>query len=109
MIVYGDGTQSRDFTYVRDVVRANILAAESNCSGIYNVGGNKRTTINELARTILDLSYKSNSKIKYLPKRPGDVAHSLASIKKARCFGFKPEYSLIEGLREMYGELTDGK
>lgn len=98
-IIYGDGEQTRDFTFVKDVIKANILAAESDTSGVFNIGRGENVTINNLARTITSIIGK-DLRPEYQPSRPGDVKHSLADISRARTIGFEPQYSLDKGLRE---------
>lgn len=98
--IHGDGLQSRDFTFVGDVVRANLMAAESNATGVYNIGGGKRTTVVELAQAISEV-VGTEMKVVHLPPRPGDVKDSWADISKAyRDFGFKPAFTLREGISE---------
>jgi len=100
IVIYGDGEQTRDFTFVADVVRANILAAESKISGVFNAAGGKRITLNDLAQTIMMLC-KNKVDIVYEDVRPGDIKHSLADISKAKKgFGYIPEYGINEGLKE---------
>jgi UDP-glucose 4-epimerase len=82
-IIFGDGEQSRDFTFVKDVVEANILAAESKATGIFNIGGAKKVTINHLAQLIIRLVGNGAVKPVHKGPRPGDVVHSLADITKA--------------------------
>ncbi len=98
-IVFGDGEQTRDFTYVKDAAKATILAAEAKAIGVYNVGSAKRVTINELANLIISLIGNHLEPIHQEP-RSGDIMHSLADISKARSFGYNPRYSLEEGLGE---------
>lgn len=98
-IIFGDGEQSRDFTYVKDVVAANILAAESDACGVFNIGSGEGVTINHLAKLILELVGNSVKPI-YQEPRPGDVLHSLADVSRARAFSYEPKYSLKEGVRE---------
>ena len=98
-IIYGDGEQSRDFTFVEDVVRANILAAENNAEGVYNIGSGKNVTVNQLAETILSLMGKSLRPIHDKP-RLGDPRHTLADIAKAKGLGYEPKWTLEDGLRE---------
>lgn len=100
LVIFGDGEQTRDFTFVKDVVRANILAAESTATGIFNVGSSVRVTINQLAQLNIKLAGNSSIKPVYREKRTGDILHSLADISKAESFGYAPEYSLEAGLRE---------
>ena len=98
-IIFGDGEQSRDFTFVEDVVQANILAAESNNEGIYNIGSGRNTTINQLAAIIANLMQKKITVIHDKP-RPGDPRQSLADVSKAASFDYKPKWTLEEGLRK---------
>jgi len=97
-IIYDDGEQSRDFVYVDDVVRANILAINKGIEGVYNIGSGTSTTINELATAILTIMQKELKPV-YEKPRLGDPRHTLAEISKASQFGYKPEYSLEEGLK----------
>ncbi|RLF79762.1 nucleoside-diphosphate sugar epimerase [Thermococci archaeon] len=99
LIIYGDGRQTRDFIYVKDVVKANILAAESSRANgkVFNVARGERTTIVELALKIIDAT-NSPSSIIFDKPRPGDIRHSQADISEIMKLGFKPEYSLEEGL-----------
>lgn len=100
--IYGNGTQSRDFTYVRNVVEANYLAANlPGISGeVFNIACGKRTTINELARILISEIGKDVD-IVHLEERKGEVRHSQASIEKAkRLLGYNPEVEVQEGLRK---------
>ena len=99
-IIYGDGNQTRDFTFVKDVVRANILAMERDAKGIFNVAYGKRTSINELASKIMGTVSLEMEPV-HDKQRPGDIRHSLADISLAKDkLGYKPKYSLEEGLEE---------
>ncbi len=99
-IIYGDGTQSRDFSFIDDVVQANILAAESRASGVFNIAFGNRITINALAELIMEIIGK-NLDIIYDNPRPGDILHSLADISKAKNhFNYKPEFDIKDGLKE---------
>ncbi|MDH7559850.1 MAG: SDR family oxidoreductase [bacterium] len=105
--VYGDGTQSRDFTYVGNVVQANLLACEAGaeeCSGeVFNIAYGRRVTINGLVRLLNELLGKSVEPV-YAEPRLGDVKHSLANIGKARQYlGYNPETDFAEGLRRCMG------
>ena len=101
-IIYGDGEQTRDFTFVKDVVSANILAAKSSETGIFNIGGGKRVSINELAETIIKASGTGTDPgLTHKAPRDGDVKHSLADIRRAESIiGYKPSYTLDDGLKE---------
>ncbi len=101
-VIFGDGEQTRDFTYVKDAVRATILAMESKGADgeVLNVAGGKRITINELAGKTMKLMGK-NLTAEYSELRPGDIRHSLADINKAAgLMGWSPKYSLDNGLME---------
>ncbi len=99
-VVYGDGEQTRDFTFIDDVISANILAAESDATGIFNAAGGKRISINELAKTVMNLCGK-NLEIVYEEVRPGDIKHSLADNSKAKeKFGYSPKFNIKNGLKE---------
>ncbi|MFX1445944.1 MAG: SDR family oxidoreductase [Promethearchaeota archaeon] len=104
LIVFGDGEQSRDFTYINDVVQANILAGEKDVSGeIYNIGAGNPITLNNLGHLILKLTGKEHLKLEYTDPRPGDIKHSYADLTKAKnLLGFQPKYKQEEGLREYF-------
>lgn len=97
-VIFGDGEQSRDFVFVKDVVRANILAARSNAEGIYNVGSGHGITINQLVATILQLMGKDLTPV-HKDTKPGEVSQSLANVKRAKSFDYEPEWSLEDGLK----------
>ncbi len=109
-VINGDGSQSRDFTYIDNVVQINQLALlTSNPSAIntvYNVAFGENTTLNELYSYLVRFLSKHNADIEWIiptygPNRQGDVKHSLASIDKARTLlGYDPQYSLKEGLEK---------
>jgi UDP-N-acetylglucosamine 4-epimerase len=99
--VFGDGEQSRDFTYVANVVEANLLACQApEASGrVINTACGERTTINELIKVMQQLLGVDTQPI-YDPPRPGDVKHSLADITRAReLLGYEAVVPLEEGLR----------
>jgi len=98
-IIFGDGEQTRDFTFVKDAVEASILAAESDARRLFNIAQGESITINELAKLIISIVGKNMEPIHQEP-RPGDIRHSLADISRARAFGYEPRCSLQEGLRE---------
>jgi len=89
-VIYGDGEQSRDFTFVKNVVDANILSCESKKTGIFNIACGRRITINQLADYINEILGKEIKSIHAEP-RPGDIKHSLADISKAKEFGYNPK------------------
>ena len=97
--IFGDGQQSRDFIYVKDVVAANaFFALKSQATDVFNVGCGKEITIGDLALTIRNLT-SSSSTIGYAPERPGDIKHSVAGIDKIQNAGFRPVCDLAGGLR----------
>jgi len=99
-VIYGDGNQSRDFVYVNDVVRANLLAADHDNLGgkIVNVGTGSFVRINRLWELISSLSGQPSEPI-YGPARPGDILHSVANIESAKALlGFRSEVTLEAGL-----------
>jgi len=101
-VIYGDGQQTRDFTFVKDVVNANILAMNSDATGVYNIASGRMISIQELATLITRLTGRDSDLEPVFDKpRKGDVRHSLADISRARAvMGYKPEYSLERGLEE---------
>ena len=103
LTIFGDGTQTRDFVNVKDVVAANILAAESEeVWGVFNIGGGKSTTVNELADHVIDITSYQTKPI-YAPARKGEVLYSLADISAAkRSLGFNPSMNVRDGLREYF-------
>lgn len=107
-IIYGDGEQTRDLTYIKDAVAANVLAAESTATGTFNVGGGKSITINRLAELIMNLMGSHQEPVHEQP-RPGDVKHSLAAIDRARVFGYQPNYTVEAGLNETIRWFNDEK
>jgi len=100
-VIYGDGEQSRDFTYVDNVVHANLLAAEAPAAPrkAFNCGCGGRVTVNEVVAAI-NRTLGTNVQPLYKPRRPGDVLHSHADISLARrCLGYEPVVPFDEGLR----------
>lgn len=99
-IIYGDGIQTRDFTFVKDVVQANVKAMESNAEGVFNVAYNQRISILTLADMIAEATGISADPI-FEPAKPGDVHDSQADISAAQeAFGYAPEYTVRSGLKE---------
>jgi nucleoside-diphosphate-sugar epimerase len=99
-VVHGDGEQSRDFTYVDNVVEANLLAcsAEGVCGMAFNIGTGRRFTLHELLRSLSSIVGYTIEPI-YTSPRTGDVRHSQAGIEKAqRCLRFEPKVSFQAGL-----------
>lgn len=101
-VIYGDGEQSRDFTYVSNVIDANIRAAESPkaVGKVINIANGKRITLNALLETMKEIIGKPGVDARYESPRPGDVRHSQADITLARAvLGYEPQIELEEGLR----------
>jgi nucleoside-diphosphate-sugar epimerase len=102
-IVYGDGEQTRDFVFVRDVVEANVLALKSNKAAgeVFNIGTATRVTVNQIADFLKRIMNKKYLENLYLSPRPTDVRHVCADIGKAkRILGYTPKFSMKEGLVE---------
>jgi UDP-N-acetylglucosamine/UDP-N-acetylgalactosamine 4-epimerase len=108
--INGDGTISRDFTYIDNVIQANHLAAivdnKEALNQIFNVAHGERTTLNQLYSYLREFAGKYDSEIlkiepTYGPDRAGDILHSLASIDKAkRLLGYSPKLNVVQGLEE---------
>ena len=100
-VIFGDGNQTRDFVYVKDVVQALLLAAKDNRKpgDVFNIGSGSRVTINRLWELIASLSGLQLAPV-YKPARVGDILHSLGNIDKAhRHLYFNNEFSLEQGLK----------
>jgi nucleoside-diphosphate-sugar epimerase len=99
IVLYGDGEQSRDFTFVADIAEANVAAAASNAVGsVYNLGGGSRTTVNEVIATIGGLVGRE-PRVDRREVQKGDVKHTAADTSAARRdIGFAPRVTLAEGL-----------
>ncbi len=112
-LLYGDGTQSRDFTYVQDVVSAMRKAALAPWTGVANIGGGSRTTMLEVVEKVQELAGPIN--LVRLPSQRGDVKHTAADTTVAReGFGYRPRTNLDDGLAHMVdaarlGWEADGK
>jgi len=98
--LFGDGTSSRDYTYIDDVVRGIIAALDSHLAwAIINLGSHQPVTLNQLVETLQQLLGKP-APIEYLPPQQGDMPHTYADIRRAReLLGWKPQISLEEGLQ----------
>ncbi|HID90576.1 TPA: NAD-dependent epimerase/dehydratase family protein, partial [Candidatus Bathyarchaeota archaeon] len=108
--VYGDGAQTRDFTYVEDIVRGTILAAEKGeaVGQCFNLGGGRRTSINALVRLLEEVSGRE-AKVAYVEPMLGDVPHTHADVSKARrVLGYEPRVGLRDGLSAFVDWLDKG-
>ncbi len=96
--VYGDGEQTRDFIYVKDIVGALSFAVETpGVTGVFNAGYGGQITINDLAGQVI-VNAGTAAQVLHAPERPGDVKHSRASADKLLAAGWKPQHTLDEGL-----------
>jgi UDP-N-acetylglucosamine 4-epimerase len=110
-VIFGDGTNSRDFTYVANVVSANLLAALREGSGhrVYNVAAGGRTDLNELFAALKEALVLrgvpcGDVEVRYAPGRPGDIPHSFADVSRAEEeLGYRSLYDIRSGIREMVG------
>lgn len=104
-VIYGDGEQSRDFTYISNVVEANLRAAQSTgaVGEIINIANGQRTTLNQLLEAMKAVTGKANVSARHAAPRAGDVRDSLADLTRARALlGYEPRVSLEEGLRRTF-------
>lgn len=100
MNINGDGEQTRDFSYVADVVQANLKAMDLGPAGTYNIAGGHQISINHLAKLIMEETGSEVPPV-HLPVRAGDIKDSLADISRANLeFNYSPQYSVREGVRE---------
>ncbi|MEE2710693.1 MAG: NAD-dependent epimerase/dehydratase family protein [Gemmatimonadota bacterium] len=101
LTLFGDGMQTRDFVFVKDVAAANVLAARTPlATGVYNVARGESITIKKIAELVIQQT-ESTSELIYAEERPGDIKHSLASIEETKdAFSFDPKYELVEGLKQ---------
>ena len=99
-VIHGNGSQTRDFTYVKDVAQANIRAMDSSAQGIFNIAYGSRISLTDLASTIMEIIGEQVS-LEYGPSRAGDIHDSLAAISAAQeAFGYSPKYTVKTGLME---------
>jgi len=108
--IYGDGTQTRDFTYVSDICNANLCAAVKGTPGtVFNIGGGSRITVNELI-TELERNCGKSAKINFIEQQKGDVQDTLANIQKAETeIGWTPRVSIREGVKKYYQWCLDNR
>lgn len=100
IVVYGNGKQTRDFTYIDDVIRAIVASAKSNLKGkVINVGGGSRISVNDLIKEIEHIS-GSTANVKYVEKEKGDVKNTCADLNKINeLLGWKPKIKIQDGLK----------
>jgi UDP-glucose 4-epimerase len=99
-IIFGDGNQTRDFVYVKDIARANMIAIKKGDNEIINISTNKTITITELYEHMAKF-WGTDKMAVYKEERPGDILNSCLDNKKAfEILGWEPQYSIEEGLKE---------
>jgi len=97
--IYGDGRQTRDFTYVSDIVESNLLALQSPSGEVFNIGGGKRLSLMN-ALNLIEALLERRARVKKIDAQKGDVHNTWADIEKAeRVMGYEPRVSLEEGLK----------
>ncbi len=103
ILIYGDGTQSRDFTYIDDIVSANTAILSKNVVGeTFNIGGGNTITIKKVLDHLEKIANRK-IKIKFVKKQKGDVEHTAADITKAKkLLSYSPKTTIIDGLTKMY-------
>jgi UDP-glucose 4-epimerase len=101
LTIFGSGEQTRDFVYIKDIVRANLAAASCSPNHTVNVSTGEATSINELAQTMISTT-NTSVEIIHQPERQGDIQHSVLSPQLAlEVMGWKPIYKLKDGLKDM--------
>ncbi len=99
-VIFGSGSQTRDYIYVRDIVMANLAVLEKGDNEAFNFGIGKETTVNELYSMIKEITGYKNNPV-YKPSRPGELMRNCLDISKARrILGWEPRFSLEQGLKE---------
>lgn len=107
LVVYGDGTQTRDFVYVDDVVEANLLGLRDDVTGIINVSTGTGISLNDLMSTLEEITNTTINR-EYKEPRIGDIKHSLLSTEKAsQVLGYAPTWFLRDGLEKTYHYVKD--
>lgn len=105
LVVYGDGEQTRDFTFVDDAIQATILAGFSNLVGTaLNVGGGSRTSVNSVIQALEEILSRP-ARVRRVSPGEGDVRHTSADTRRAAAIGYTPRTSMLEGLRAEVGWL----
>lgn len=104
IMIYGDGEQTRDFTFVSDAVEANLLAMKTDTTGeVFNIGGGSRITVNGVVKMLEEIIGDA-ANVKHIERQKGDVRHTAADITKAyKLLGYEPNFELRKGLRLQVG------
>ena len=97
IFLFGDGTRSQDYVYVDDVIEANMLAAKNGASGIFNIGSGRKTTMESLSKTIIDV-FESKSKIQYDPSKSQEFSIGIDISRAKKHLKYEPKYDLRSGL-----------
>jgi UDP-glucose 4-epimerase len=99
ILVFGDGEQTRDFTYIDDIIDANVATMTAQAVGeVFNIGGGSRITVNETI-DIIERVCEKKARKKYIEKQRGDVIHTAADISKAKeAFGYEPKFDVEKGI-----------
>jgi len=105
ILIYGDGSQTRDYQYIDDAVSGYLISQSVPAGTIMNTGFGEDFTINEIAEKIIEIS-KSSSKIVHTDARPGEVLKLRADITKAKSLGYTPQFSLEAGLKDFIGWMS---
>ncbi|MBC8079272.1 MAG: NAD-dependent epimerase/dehydratase family protein [Gorillibacterium sp.] len=109
LVIYGDGKQTRDFVFVKDVVRANMEATFKGDGQLIHISTSNKSTVSELFGH-LELIHGKSITVTHAEERPGDIRHSCLSNQKAlEVFGWKPDYNLWTGLKESYAYTINGE
>lgn len=100
IVIYGDGNQTRDFTYISDAIAANLACVDADVAGqVFNIGGGSRISVNEVLQVLERVSGR-RPRVRYIETQKGDVRHTFADTTRARhSLGFRPAVSTEEGLR----------
>lgn len=112
LTIFGDGTQSRDFVYVSNVVAANLLACTETAAvgHVINVAAGRRYSLLDLVARLRTLLGPERIRVQHLPPRPGDVLHSSASLSEARRrLGYRPQITFARGLHETVNAMRSGR
>jgi UDP-glucose 4-epimerase len=107
-VIYGDGTQTRDYVYIKDVVAAFLAAADQGRPGIWNIGTGVEVSVLDLARLIGEAAGRDVDP-QFAPPRPGELQRSaLAAERARRDLGWKPAVPLADGVRTVYEWISSG-
>lgn len=99
LVIFGDGNQTRDYVYVKDVVHANIMALSDNLRGIFNVSSGIATSVNDLAKIVIK-SIDTDVRIHHVSPPAGEIRHSVLDSSKLQKFGWEPRIKLAKGIRK---------